>query len=280
MSRLPVQKTIKLYMGGKFSRSESGRSRQVVARNGGTMNVCTASRKDFRNCMETARAAQEIWEGRTAYNRGQILYRLAEILEGRTSALPTSDKDTFAAIDRAVHHAGWADKVSALLSTLNPVAATYINYSRVRGIGVVVAAPDPQDGLLGMVEALCAATVMGNSVILLVEHEAADLSIALAEALATCDMPGGVVNILTTDVRDVLRVAICHDDVDALYLATGPLDKNFLQEIRFENAAVMRRMLTTPGARSPATPIELSKLAEVQTVWMSSLEMKGGAAAY
>jgi acyl-CoA reductase-like NAD-dependent aldehyde dehydrogenase len=280
MSRLPVQKTIKLYMGGKFSRSESGQSRAVKGSDGGIMNVCTGSRKDFRNCMETARSAQGAWEGRTAYNRGQILYRLAEILEGRTTALPTSKKDTFAAIDRAVHHSGWADKVSALLSTLNPVASTYVNYSRVRGIGVVVAAPDPKDGLLGMVEAICAATVMGNAVILLVEHEAAELSIALAEALATCDMPGGVVNILTTDVEAVLRVAICHDDVDALYLATGPLDKDFLQQIHVENATVMRRMLTTEGAAKPAAPIDLSKLAEVQTVWMSSLEMKGGAAAY
>jgi hypothetical protein len=208
------------------------------------------------------------------------MYRLAEILEGRAGALPIPSKDAFAAIDRIVHHAGWADKVTALLSTLNPVASTYVNYSRVRAMGVIVAAPNPKDGLLGMVEAICAATVMGNSMILLLEHEAGELAIALAEALATCDMPGGVINILTTNVESLIKVAICHDDVDALYLSTNGIDPDFLKEIQVENAAVMRRLITTEDATNPATPIELSKLAEVQTVWMSSLEMKGGAAAY
>ena len=164
-----------------------------------------------------------------------------------------------------MHHAGWADKVSALLSTLNPVASTYVNYSKTRAMGVVVAAPNPKDGLLGMVEAICAATVMCNSVILLLEHEAGEHAIALAEALATCDMPGGVVNLLTTDVKSVLNVAIKHDDVDAIYLAKSAVDTDFIKEIQVENASVMRRLVLVESAAKPATPIELSKLSEIQT---------------
>ena len=113
-----------------------------------------------------------------------------------------------------------------------------------------------------------------------VDHEMAEIAIALGEALATCDMPAGVVNILTTDVQPLLKVVIRHDDVDALYLSTKVVDADLLKEIHIENATVMRRLLSTDDASKAATPIEMSKLAEVQTVWMSSLEMKGGAAAY
>lgn len=277
--RLPVQKTLKLFVGGKFPRSESGQTMAVPSRSGGVVNVSRASRKDLRDAVGTARAAQDPWAAKTAYNRGQILYRLAEVLEDRAAALHTTADDAVAAIDRAVHHAGWADKITAVLSTLNPVGATYVNYSRIRPLGVVVACPDPADGLLGLVEASCASAVMGNGTILIVAAEAAEIALAYAEALAVSDLPGGVVNVLTGDRHELLKHASRHDDIDGLWMGAG-LSDVVVADAEREAARVMRRIVHAPRAEAPATPIELQRLAEVQTVWMSAYEPRGGAPAY
>jgi acyl-CoA reductase-like NAD-dependent aldehyde dehydrogenase len=283
MPRLRVDKTLKMLVGGKFVRSESGRimpidstSPQGAKRR---VNAPLGSRKDVRDAVKAARGAQPGWAGATAYNRGQILYRLAEMLDDRLETLPVKPDDASAAIDRVVHHAGWTDKVSAVLSTLNPVAATYVNYSKVRPLGVVAAAPDAADGLLGMVEALCASAVMGNATILLVPATLAETAVALSEALAVSDLPGGVVNVLTGEQDELLQHAAAHDDVDGLYLA-GAAGQKVKAKLDTEGARVMRRLLQVGGAASPATPYELGKLAEVQTVWMSAYEPRGGAAAY
>ena len=269
--RISVEKTHKLYVGGKFIRSESGRVDKIRSRSQQReIYVCRASRKDFRDAMDLARKAQGGWAGRTGQNRGQILYRLAEMLEDRSGAFPVPAEEVRAAADRAVHHAGWSDKISALLSTLNPVASAYVNYSMLRPMGVVVALPDPADGLLGMVEALCAATVMGNVVHLFVAPDQGELATALAEALATCDMPGGVVNVLTTEIDGLLEWANHHDDLDAIYLAEGAIGAEALEATRLEAARVMRRLILVPGAKEPASPLTLQQLAEVKTVWMSS----------
>lgn len=280
MARLTVQKTLKMYVGGKFIRSESGRTVPAKGSDGTVMNVSFASRKDLRGSIQNNRGAQEPWAARTAYNRGQILYRLAEILEGRAATVPTGKKDIFAAIDRAVHHAGWADKIGAVLSTLNPVAAAYVNYSQVRPLGVVLAIPHPDDGLLGMVEALCASTLMGNATTLLVPEANAELATHLAEALATSDFPGGVVNVLTGDIEGVLKTANIHDDLDGIAVAEGVLSDEALKAAQLEGAEVMRRIVLTGRAERPAGPTELMRLAELQTVWMSAYEPRGGAAAY
>lgn len=281
--RIGVEKTIKLYAGGQFIRSESGRVDKIRARahaaadtgakpgaKPGEIYVCRASRKDFRDAMDIARKAQGGWAKRTGYNRGQILYRLAEMLEDRARALAVPEDQVAAAVDRAVHHAGWSDKISSLLSTLNPVAAAYVNYSMLRPIGVVVALPDPADGLLGMIEAVCATTVMGNAVHLFVPVELGELAAALSESLATCDMPGGVVNVLTTELDGLLDWANHHDDLDAIYLARGAVGAEPLAATRLEAARVMRRLVIVDGASAPASPLTLQQLAEVKTVWMSS----------
>lgn len=277
MTRLRVDKTLKMYVGGKFIRSESGRTMPIRSIDGRTVQAPRGSRKDLRDAVKTARGAQAGWAAATAYNRGQILYRLAEILEDRS--LPTTPDDMVRAIDRAVHHAGWSDKVTAVLSTLNPVSATYVNYSKIRPLGVVCAAPAVADGLLGMVEALAASAVMSNGTVLLIDASQAELAVALGEALATSDFPSGVVNLLTGDQGELLKEAARHDDVDALYLA-GAAGAAIREMLDVEGARVMRRMLVVPGAEAPATPFELAKLAEVQTVWMSAYEPRGGAAAY
>ena len=278
--RLAIQKTLKMYVGGAFIRSESGRVVPTPGSDGSTMNACYASRKDLRNSIGNNRGAQGKWADRTAYNRGQILYRIAEILEGRKQTLPTSIEDADAAIDRAVHHAGWADKITAVLSTLNPVAATYVNYSHHRPVGVVLAIPHPDDGLLGMVEALCGSALMGNATTLVVPVAAAELATQLAEVLATSDVPAGVVNVLTGDIPSILGTANIHDDLDALYVTEGVLDAETLREAQFEGAAVMRRIVVTGRAARAAGPAELARLSEVQTVWMSAYEPRGGGAAY
>lgn len=277
--RLAVSKTLKLYINGKFPRSESGRTTPATAVDGGVIHVARASRKDLRDAIGAARSAQPKWDGRTAYNRGQILYRLAEMLDGRVESFPIDPAAVVAASDRAVHHAGWTDKITALLSTLNPVAGTFVNYSKIRPLGVVIAAPDPADGLLGMVEALCASAVMGNATILLVDSSQGEVAVALAEALHTSDWPAGVVNVLTGDVAQLVAVASKHDDVDGLLLY-GPQAEIERAAVDTEAARVMRRVVRLGGARSPASPMDLQRLAEVQTVWMSAFEPTGGAAAY
>jgi len=268
--RVPVQKTLKLYINGKFPRSESGRTIKSTSHRGEAMHVSHASRKDLRDTVEAARAALDTWGGLSAYNRGQILYRLAEILEDRASAFPAPAAEVEAAVDRVVHHAGWTDKITALLSTLNPVASAYVNYSLIQPVGVVVAAPDPKDGLLGLVEALCVALVMGDTVALVVPPENAERAVALAEALAVSDVPGGVVNVLTSEIAELMAQAARHDDIDALYVAGNALPDVLFEDAEKENARVMRRVLRVSGAKDPATPVQMQKLAEVKTVWMSS----------
>ncbi len=275
MSRLSIEKTVKQYVGGKFIRSESGRVMATEGSDGRTVYVPQGSRKDLRDAVRITRKAQEGWAAKTAYNRGQILYRLAEMLDNRS--LPTSESDANAAVDRAVHHAGWADKITALLSTLNPVSGTYVNYSRIKPLGVLVAVPNPTDGLLGMVEAACTSAVMGNACILVIDASQGELAAAFSEALHTSDLPGGVVNVLTGNAAELLKVASIHDDVDGLLLYG---ERPELTDLKTEAAHVMRRIVQRPSAGKPATPIELQQLAEVQTVWMSAYEPQGGAAAY
>jgi acyl-CoA reductase-like NAD-dependent aldehyde dehydrogenase len=270
VSRIRVHKTLKMYVGGQFIRSESGRVVPTPSSSGESMSVCQASRKDLRDAVRTARTAQATWAAATAFNRGQVLYRLAEMLEDRLTSLPTPRADAELAVDRAVHHAGWTDKVTAVLSSVNPVASGHVNYSMLRPVGVVVAVPQAVDGLLGMVEAVCAALVMGNSVILIVQTEQAELATAFAEAIATSDVPAGVVNVLTGDVPAALEWADKHDDVDAIYVAGAALSAERFTATQLAGARVIRRLVTVAGAKQPADPIVLQRLAEVKTVWMSS----------
>lgn len=280
MSRLRIHKTLKMFANGAFIRSESGQTLPATAKDGSVLNVPRTSRKDLRNTLEAARKAQPGWAARSAYNRGQILYRLAEMIDARLDDLPTTKADAAAAADRAVHYAGWADKISAILSTLNPVASTFVNYSQVRPLGIVVATPHADDGLLGMVEAACASAVMGNATTLIVPAALGELAIAFGECLATSDLPAGVINVLTGIPAEVLATANIHDDLDALWMPKGSVDDAAILAAERDGAQVLRRIIHTARAATPASPIDLQRLAEVQTVWMSAFEPQGGAAAY
>lgn len=275
--RVGVQKTLKMYVGGAFIRSESGRVTSIKAHDGGTMNAAVASRKDLRNTLEKARAAQGSWWRRTAYNRGQILYRLGEMIDGRGDALPTKTADWQAAADRAVHHAGWSDKVTAVLSTLNPTASAYVNYTMVQPVGVVLSIPHPKSGLLGLVEAAAAPILMGNSVIVLADLSTAELATAFSEALATSDVPAGVVNVLTGDFDASLAVADILDDLDTIWVADGAVSDATLERTRREAATVMRRVVVHHCGKRPAHPDDLALLSEFKTVWMSAMGSIGPA---
>ncbi|HEX7744784.1 MAG TPA: aldehyde dehydrogenase family protein, partial [Micromonosporaceae bacterium] len=201
--RVAVRKTYKLFIGGKFPRSESGRSYPVQ-----DSNVALASRKDVRDAVVAARAAVKGWSGATAYNRGQILYRVAEMLEGRRDqfiglGLPEAEVDE--AIDRWVWYAGWADKLPQVYGGANPVAGPYFNLSAPEPTGVVGIVAPPAPALLGLVSVIAPAIVTGNTAVVLAAEETPLTAVTLAEVLATSDLPGGVVNLLTGKVAEMLE---------------------------------------------------------------------------
>jgi acyl-CoA reductase-like NAD-dependent aldehyde dehydrogenase len=263
-ARLSVRKTYKLYIGGAFPRSESGRTYLV---NGD--NVALASRKDAREAVIAARKAQPKWAGATAYNRGQILYRAAEMLEGRQAefvALGVPATEVVAAVDRLVWYAGWADKIAQVTGSANPVAGPFFNLSSPEPTGVVgVVAPA---SLLGLISVIAPAIVTGNTVIVLAPGPQA--AVTLAEVLATSDLPGGVVNILTGDPAETAPWLASHDDVNALDL-TGVTDADLATELERSAAGNLKRVLrpAAGGIDFTADPglHPMTALLETKTVW-------------
>lgn len=232
MATLEIRKTYKMYLGGEFVRSESGRYDEALDRKGQHLaNVCRGSRKDVRDAVVRARAAQAKWAGATAYLRGQILYRMAEMLEGRLDAMQAllgrtsgltparARQEVRASIDRIVHYAGWADKVTALLSSVNPVASNYFDFSLPEPTGVVGVVCPESPGLLGVVSHVLPVIVTGNAAVVLLSEKDPLPALEWAEVLATSDLPGGVVNLLSGQKREMLPHLARHMDVNALALA-------------------------------------------------------------
>jgi acyl-CoA reductase-like NAD-dependent aldehyde dehydrogenase len=262
--RLAVRKTYKLFIGGKFPRSESGRTYLVDGD-----NVALASRKDVRDAVVAARKAQPGWAGATAYNRGQILYRAAEMLEGRRAqftALGLPGEEVDAATDRWVWYAGWADKIAQVYGGSNPVAGPYLNISAPEPTGVVGVVAPP--GLLGLVSVLAPAIVTGNTVVVLAT--APQAAVTLAEVLATADLPGGVVNVLTGRPAETAPWLASHDDVNALDL-TGVDDPALAVELERAAAGNLKRVLRPAAGRLDlaADPglDRMTVLLETKTVW-------------
>jgi len=262
-SRLTVRKTYKLYIGGKFPRSESGRTFVVDGD-----NVALASRKDARDAVLAARAAQPKWAGATAYNRGQVLYRVAEMLEARRgefTALGVSSPEVHAAVDRLVWYAGWADKIAQVTGGANPVAGPFFNISAPEPTGVVaVVAPA---SLLGLVSVIAPAIVTGNTVVVLAAGP--QVAITLAEVLATSDVPGGVVNLLTGRYAETAPWLASHDDVNALDL-TGVDHPDLAAELERAAAGTLKRVVR-PGTATDFTADPglrpMTALLETKTVW-------------
>jgi acyl-CoA reductase-like NAD-dependent aldehyde dehydrogenase len=282
-SRLAVRKTYKLFIGGAFPRSESGRSYEVTSADGAFLaNAALASRKDARDAVVKARAAVSGWAGASAYLRGQILYRVAEMLEGRreqfvaevravegaTEAAAGAQVD--AAIDRWVWYAGWTDKIGQIRSAANPVSGPYWNVSSPEPTGVVALFAPERPSLLGPVSVLAPAIAAGNTAVLVAPDSAALPAISLAEVLATSDLPGGVVNILTGRAAELGPPLAGHLDVDGLDLA-GIADRDFAAELERSAAENLKRVLrpsTAPAdwTEHPGT-LRLTAFLETKTVW-------------
>jgi acyl-CoA reductase-like NAD-dependent aldehyde dehydrogenase len=258
--RLPVKKTYKLFIGGDFPRSESGRTYEAEGQ-----NVARASRKDVRDAVRAARGAFPKWSGMTAYNRGQVLYRLAEMVEARTAEfaeLSTGRAEVERSVDRIVWYAGWTDKLAQVLGSSNPVAGPYFNFTVPEPTGVVaVIAPDDPP-LLGLVSRVLPALTGGNAVVALASETRPLAAIELAEALATSDVPGGAVNLLTGRRSELAPWLASHMDVNAIDITGADGDAPELERAAAEN--VKRVVRGKPDSQSPW---EIESFLELKTVW-------------
>ncbi|MGI5247219.1 aldehyde dehydrogenase family protein [Dactylosporangium sp. CA-139066] len=283
-ARLAVRKTYKLYIGGAFPRSESGRSYQVQSASGDFLaNAALGSRKDVRDAVKAARAAVAKWSGATAYNRGQILYRVAEMLEGRrdqfvaevsaAEGVTAADAEALvdAAIDRWVWYAGWSDKIAQVHGGANPVAGPYFNLSAPEPTGVVGVVAPAESSLLGLVSVVAPAIVTGNTVVVLASTERPLPAVTLGEVLATSDLPGGVVNLLTGSVAEMAPWLAAHMDVNAIDL-TGVTDPTLAQALEVAAAENLKRVIRPETGHDPdwtADPgvSRMLSLLEIKTVW-------------
>jgi acyl-CoA reductase-like NAD-dependent aldehyde dehydrogenase len=260
MARLPVKKTYKLYIGGEFPRSESGRTYEAQS-----ANVARASRKDLRDAVRAARAAVGGWSGTTAYNRGQVVYRIAEMLEARRAEfaeLASGQGEVDRSIDRLVWYAGWADKLPQLLGSSNPVAGPYFNFTVPEPTGVVGILAPEEPPLAGLVSRIAPAIVGGNATVIVASESSPLAAVELAEVLATSDVPGGVVNLLT-GLRDELAPWLAsHMDVNAIDLCGADGQVEELERLAADN--VKRVVHGNPDEQSPW---DIADFLELKTVW-------------
>jgi acyl-CoA reductase-like NAD-dependent aldehyde dehydrogenase len=273
--RVDVKKTYKLFINGAFARSESGRVFEVSAKNGDFIaNPALASRKDLRDAVTAARAAQSGWSKATAYNRGQILYRIAEMLEGRAeqfeseialtsqiTALKAKAQVTDA-IDRWVWYAGWSDKLQAVSGATNPVAGPFFNFSISEPQGVIAIASDVS--FIDFIDAIAAAVVSGNTTVVLVPASLAVTAMTFAEVLATSDLPAGVINILTGSLDELAPWAASHMDIDGFDISG--INKKKHGELKVAGAENLKRIHAFSNGHSPSRIIAFM---ESKTVWHS-----------
>jgi acyl-CoA reductase-like NAD-dependent aldehyde dehydrogenase len=285
--RLDVRKTYKLYIGGEFPRTESGRAYEVFDARGRLLaNACRGTRKDIRDAVRAARAAFPGWAGRTAYNRSQILYRIAELMEGRRDQFAAevmaaegigrqrATRLVNAAIDRWVWYAGWADKYGQLLGTVNPVNGSYFNFSVPEPTGVVGLIAPETSSLLGLVSRLAPIIVSGNAAVVIGSETRPLPAVTLTEVLATSDVPGGVVNLITGLRRELVQHLAGHMDVNGLdAFGLDAAEGAVIEELAVEN---VKRLVRPPGSGSDAvdwlsprsqSPYLIADFVEIKTVW-------------
>jgi acyl-CoA reductase-like NAD-dependent aldehyde dehydrogenase len=277
--RLEVKKTYKLFVGGKFPRSESGRSYKVGDHKGNQLaNVSLASRKDVRDAVVAARAAQPVWAAASAYNRGQVLYRIAEMLEGRRNQFieeikaltgkseKQASQELNAAIDSWVWHAGWTDKIDSVAGSINPVAGPFFNISINQPTGVVGVFAPQDSPLVGFVNSVAAAIVSGNTVVCVTSEKLCLPALSFGEVLATSDLPGGVVNILSGKEKELSAWLVGHMDVNAVDLE-GSSNPIRLEELASETIKRLIRPGTYQRTDAHGNLQHILDLMEVKTVW-------------
>ena len=278
MDRLEVLKTYKLYIGGDFPRTESGRYYSPTGKDGTSLgNICQGSRKDFRNAVVAARAALGSWAPRAAFNRSQILYRIGEMLEGRRAQferellLQGSSKEearteVAAAVDRCIYYAGWCDKYQAVFSSVNPVASSHFNFSVYEPVGVVAAIAPETSPLLGFVATILPIITGGNSCVVLASEKSPLCAITLAEVLATSDLPGGVVNILTGIREELLPFMVSHMDVNAFVGSDLTAEQQTLA--KEESVHNLKRIVISEGpVADEESPYSILATQEIKTTW-------------
>ncbi len=276
MPRLDVRKTHKLYIDGEFPRSESGRTFPAVDADGAVLaRMAQGSRKDLREAVRVARVAQEKWAARSGYNRGQILYRVAEMVEDRAEAFSSdlhavgvskraAEREVAASIDRLVWYAGWCDKFAQVYGNLNPVAGPFFNISSPEPTGVVGIVAPAEPGLLGLVSRLAPVLVPGNTAVVVASDRSPVVAVTFAEALATADVPAGVVNILTGHAAELIPWLASHMDVNAIDLTGAPTDLLAAAERdAAENVKRVVRGETVDGQ----SPFLIAAFTETKTVW-------------
>jgi acyl-CoA reductase-like NAD-dependent aldehyde dehydrogenase len=280
-NRVPVAKTYKLYIGGKFPRSESARSYPVTDSKGVFLaNAAQGSRKDARDAVTAARKAFAGWADATAYNRGQVLYRVAEVLEGRREQFITevsaaegvgakkAQALVDSAIDRWVWYAGWTDKIAAVLGSSNPVAGPYFSFSTPEPTGVVAVLAPQQSSLLGLISVVAPVIASGNTAVVVTSEDRPLPAITLSEVLATSDLPGGVVNLLTGRTAEIAPWLASHADVNALDLTGAP--DAIRADLERSAAGTVKRVLRTRAGEDFTREPDISRLRaylETKTVW-------------
>ena len=277
--RLQVAKTYKLYIGGKFPRTESGRTYSPTHGGKPIANMCLASRKDVRNSIVAARAAQPGWAARSAYNRCQILYRIGEILEGRSGQFMSelqqmgmtekqAQSEVETSIDRLVYFAGWCDKYQQVFSSVNPVASSHFNFSVLEPMGVVFVVASEEQPLLGLVSLIAPVIASGNTCVVLASNSRPLSAITLAEVMSTSDVPGGVVNILTGELDELVEHFSRHLDVNAVAFDRDLPD--VAEQIMKASAGNLKRVKTYGldwKSEQAESPWLIQDFCEVKTTW-------------
>jgi acyl-CoA reductase-like NAD-dependent aldehyde dehydrogenase len=276
MSRLEVLKTYKIYIGGAFPRTESGRFYPLKDKAGKVIaNMCLSSRKDFKNAVVAARGAFGSWSSKTALNRSQIIYRIAEMLETRKAQFieeliiqgatkKNAENEVNASIDRIVYYAGWADKFQAVMSSVNPVASSHFNFSSPEPTGVVAIVAPQESGLLGLVSAILPCITGGNTCIVLASENLPLCAVTFSEVLATSDLPGGVVNILIGKKSELISHMSSHMDVNAIVYFGN--DKSELEIIQ-QNASLNIKRVFHYSNFEEQGPYQIGDLQEIKTTW-------------
>lgn len=280
-SRLNIQKTYKIYIGGKFPRTESARYYKLKSSSGEFLgNMCLSSRKDFREAVVAARSAFSGWSGKSAFNRSQILYRLGEMLEGRRtqfeleliqqgSSQNQAKTEVSKSIDRLVYYAGWADKYQQIFSAVNPVASSHFNFSVLEPMGVIAIAAPEKSSLLGFVSAFAAVIAGGNTCIVLASESLPLCGVTFAEVLNSSDIPGGVVNILTGRKKELLGHFAVHMDVNAIVYCDN--DPVAIEKIKGDTTSNLKRPIIYSdidwSGESAESPYFISDTQETKTTW-------------
>ena len=281
MSRIDVLKTYKIFIGGKFPRTESGRFFPLKNKDEDLIaNICLSSRKDFRNAVVSARNTQKQWENTTALNKGQILYRIAEMLEGRKlqfieelmmtgSSKYQAKNEVEQSIDRLIYYAGWSDKFQQIFSSVNPVASNHFNFSVPQAMGVVSVIAPNEFPLLGLISVVAPVIVGGNSCIVLSSEENPMVSISFAEVLNTSDVPHGVVNILTGKRKELISHFASHKDVNAIiYCGDNNNEINEIEKLSVENLKRVKIYKQKNwGDQKKQSPYFIEKCQEIKTTW-------------